>query len=146
MVKSNATNVEQYLAEISESRRFALLAIRETILENLPDGYVEVMNWGMITYEVPLDQSGKTYNGKPLMYVALASQKNHMSIHLCGIYCDNEQKKQLQSAYEKVGMKLEMGAACIRFRSLEKLCLPAIADAVAATPMKTFIASSKRSK
>ena len=41
----------------------------------------------MIAYEVPLAINPKTYNGKPLMYAALASQKNHMAIYLCSIYC-----------------------------------------------------------
>jgi hypothetical protein len=36
----------------------------------------------MITYEIPLERFGDTYNGKPLMYAALASQKNHMAIYL----------------------------------------------------------------
>jgi len=42
-------------------------------LENLSEGYEEVMNWGMITYQVPLETYPDTYNGKPLMYAALAS-------------------------------------------------------------------------
>ena len=32
------------------------------ILANLPDGYEEAMNWGMITYQVPLETYPDTYN------------------------------------------------------------------------------------
>jgi len=42
------------------------------------------MNWGMITYQVPLETYPNTYNGKPLAYAAVASQKNHMAVYLIG--------------------------------------------------------------
>ena len=70
-MQSDAKTVEEYLASLPEDRRAALEAVRGKILENLPDGYDEVMNWGMITYEVPLETCPDTYNGKPLMYAAL---------------------------------------------------------------------------
>ena len=59
------------------------------ILDNLPEGYEEAMNWGMITYQVPLETYPDTYNKQPLMYAALASQKNHMAVYLTGIYMDD---------------------------------------------------------
>jgi len=64
----------QYLAELPADRRTALEAVRAVVLENLPDGYEEVMNWGMITYEVPLETYPDTYNRQPLMFAALASE------------------------------------------------------------------------
>ena len=73
MVRSTATTVDEYLAELPDDRRDAIEEVRETILEHLPDGFVETMNWGMITYEVPLETFPDTYNGQPLMYAALAS-------------------------------------------------------------------------
>ena len=79
-MQSKANSVEQYLNELPEDRKESLSIVREAIVKNLPTGYVEVMNWGMITYEVPLETFPDTYNGKPLMYAALASQKNHMSV------------------------------------------------------------------
>ena len=51
---SKAITVEQYLDELSDDRKVSLAIVRQTIVENLPAGYNEVMNWGMITYEVPL--------------------------------------------------------------------------------------------
>ena len=80
-MQSKANTVKQYLNELPNDRKKAISIVRQTILENLPEGYDEVMNWGMITYEVPLETYPNTYNGKPLMYAALASQKNHMSIY-----------------------------------------------------------------
>ncbi|SVE36409.1 uncharacterized protein METZ01_LOCUS489263, partial [marine metagenome] len=55
MMKSKANNIEQYLNELPDHRKEAISIVKQTILESLPDGYDEVMNWGMITYEVPLE-------------------------------------------------------------------------------------------
>ena len=72
-MRSEATSVDEYLANLPEERRLAVETVRDTILTNLPDGYEEEMNWGMITYQVPLEVFPDTYNGQPLMYAALAS-------------------------------------------------------------------------
>lgn len=64
---SKAETVQQYLSELPDDRLAAIEAVREVILENLPDGFEEVMNWGMITYQVPLSRYPDTYNKKPLM-------------------------------------------------------------------------------
>ena len=83
-MRSEASSVEQYLKELPEDRRAAVAAVRQTILANLPAGYEEAMNWGMIGYQVPLSSYPDTYNDQPLMYAALASQKNHMAVYLAG--------------------------------------------------------------
>ncbi len=49
-MRSDATSVEEYLAELPNDRREVLEAVRGVILDNLPEGYEEVINWGMITY------------------------------------------------------------------------------------------------
>jgi hypothetical protein len=45
-MQSNAATVDQYLAELDEDRREAIQKVRQVILENLPEGYEEVMNEG----------------------------------------------------------------------------------------------------
>ncbi len=137
-MRSDSETVKDYLAALPDDRRKAISAVRDVILENLPDGYGETMNWGMISYEVPLETSGKTYNGKPLMYAALASQKNHMAIYLCGLYCIPEVKQRFLEAHEKSGRKLDMGAACIRFKKLEQLDLEAVGDVIASTTPEAY--------
>ena len=81
-MRSEAKTVDGYLAELPRDRREAISAVWRVIVENLPDGYEEAMNWGMITYQVPLSTYPETYNKQPLMYAALASQKNHMAVYL----------------------------------------------------------------
>ncbi len=72
-MRSNASTVEECLGELPKQRRAALEAVRQVILKNLPKGYEEAMNWGMIAYQVPLEIYADTYNKKPLMYAALAA-------------------------------------------------------------------------
>ena len=136
---SSATTVKQYLSELPADRREAVEALRAMVLKNLPEGYVEVMNWGMITYEIPLEVYPKTYNKEPLMYAALASQKNHIGVYLCGIYCYPELLKSFKAAYAKTGKKLDMGKSCIRGKKLEDFDLEAIAEVVRAVPLEQYL-------
>ena len=85
-MQSKATTVKEYLAELPPDRRAAISAVRKVILENLPEGYEEGMEYGMIGYFIPLKRYPVTYNGQPLGIAALASQKNYMSVYLMNVY------------------------------------------------------------
>ena len=143
-MRSEATTVEEYLAELSPERREIVEAVRTTILENLPAGYQEAMNWGMITYQVPLSIYPETYNGKPLMYVALASQKNYLSLYLTGVYIDNEARQAFEGAYRASGKRMDIGKSCVRFRKLDDLPLELIGQSVAAMEMDEFVERVKQ--
>ena len=138
-MQSDANTVEEYLASLCEDRRAALEAVRGKILENLPDGYDEVMNWGMIAYEVPLETCPDTYNGKPLMYAALGSQKNHMAVYLTGIYMDEGARDEIEARYRDTGKRMDIGKSCVRFRKLEDLPLPLIGEAIGQIPADEFV-------
>ena len=138
-MQSKANSVEQYLNELPEDRKESLSIVREAIVKNLPTGYVEVMNWGMITYEVPLETFPDTYNGKPLMYVALASQKNHMSVYLMGCYMSPEIRKKFENAYKQSGKKFDAGKSCIRFKKEEDLPLELIGKTIGSMSVEQFI-------
>ena len=88
MAKSNAATVQEYLDELPEDRRAVVAAVRDVVLRHLPKGYGENMNWGMISYEIPLERYPDTYNGQPLSYMALAAQKNHYALYLMCFYGD----------------------------------------------------------
>ncbi len=138
-MRSEAATVEDYLAELDPERKDALNKVRQTILDNLPAGYEEVMNWGMITYQVPLEVHPDTYNKKPLMYAALASQKNHMAVYLTGIYLDPGLQKDFEKKYRATGKRYDVGKSCVRFRKLEDLPLDLIAESIQALDMEEFI-------
>jgi hypothetical protein len=95
---SDATTVKAYLDSLPDDRRTALAKVRTVIRKNLPAGYVEAMNWGMIVYEVPLTTYPDTYNGQPLAIAGLASQKNHMAVYLMGIYGSDALRERFEAA------------------------------------------------
>ena len=138
-MQSDAVTVEVYLSELDDDRREAVSAVRQVILDNLPDGYEEIMQYGMISYVVPLDVLADTYNGQPLMYVALASQKQYMSLYLTNVYGDESVEKWFKERYLATGKKLNMGKSCVRFRKLDDLPLELVAEVVARTPIDEFV-------
>jgi hypothetical protein len=141
-MKSNAKTVTDYLKGLPKERKEAIQTVRKEILKKLPNGFKETMQYGMISYVVPL----KTYpigyleDGKtPLPYASLASQKNHMVIYLMSTYGDKELAKWFEKEYKKSGKKLNMGKSCVRFTKLENLAVDVIGKAIAKTSVKTFI-------
>ncbi len=138
-MRSEATTVEQYLAELPDDRRGAIETVRDVIVENLPTGYEEEMNWGMITYAVPLETYPDTYNGQPLMYAALASQKNHMAVYLSGVYADEGHREEFLDKYRETGKRLDMGKSCVRFRRIDDLPVELIGETIAAVDVGSFI-------
>ena len=138
-MRSDATTVDGYLKSLPEDRRSAIEEVRETILDNLPEGYREVMNWGMISYEVPLETQPATYNGKPLLFAALASQKNHMAVYLTSVYADEPNAAAFKAAYRATGKRLDMGKSCVRFKRIDDLPLELIGEVIKSTSVRDFI-------
>lgn len=139
MVKSTALTPASYLASLSPDRRKVIAAVRRVIKRHLPKGYVETMNWGMLSYEIPLKRYPDTYNKQPLMYLALAAQKNNYALYLAGAASDKALMTKLTAAYKAAGRKLDMGKGCLRFRDLEELPLDLVAEIVASTPVERRI-------
>lgn len=142
-MQSKALTIEKYLEEMPPDRRQAIGKVRQTILDNLPEGYEEVMNWGMITYQVPLEIYPDTYNKKPLMYAALANQKNHMAVYLTGIYMDEDLNQDFEDKYRATGKRYDVGKSCVRFRKLDDLPLKLIGESIQAISMEDFIRQAK---
>lgn len=143
---SKAKTVAEYLGELPAERRAAIETVRKVILEHLPEGYEEAMNWGMITYQVPLETYPKTYNGQPLMLAALASQKNHMTVYLTGIYADESARQAFETAYRATGKRYDVGKSCVRFRKLDDLPLELVGESIAALSVEQFIALVETAK
>ena len=138
-MQSTAQTVEDYLAELPPERRHAMGEVRKAILNSLPDGFEEIMDFGMIDYVIPLATYPNTYNGHPLQYAALASQKNHMSLYLMCIYAHQDSRAWFMDELEKRGKKLSIGKACIRFKKLEDLPLDLVGEAIAHGSVKGYV-------
>jgi uncharacterized protein DUF1801 len=145
-MRTAATSVAGYLAELSPERRKAISAVRNVIRKNLPKGYTEAVNFGMINYAVPLSRLPSTYNGQPLCYAALAAQKNYCAVYLMRVYGDPKQAAWLKGEFRKAGKKLDMGKSCIRFRTAEDLPLDAIGSVIASTPMEQYVEIYEQSR
>lgn len=146
MARSDAATPEQYLAELPDDRRATLAAVRDLVNDNLPDGFRESMEFGMIAWGIPLERYPDTYNGRPLGYIALAAQKNYNALHLMGVYGRPEAEDRLRQAFDDAGKKMDMGKSCLRFRSLDDLPLDAIADLVASTSPDEMIAHYEQAR
>jgi uncharacterized protein YdhG (YjbR/CyaY superfamily) len=140
MASSPASTVEQYLAELPAERSAVIAVVRDVVLEHLPEGYEETMNWGMITYEIPLARYPTTYNKQPLSYAALAAQKNYYALYLPGADLDPEGTERLREGFARAGKKLDMGKSCVRFKTLDDLPLDVIGAAVAEVTPEDYIA------
>lgn len=140
MVGSPTKTVEDYLAQLPPERCTVVSAVRDLVNTHLPPGYVETMNWGMISWEIPLARYPDTYNGQPLMFAALAAQKNHYGLYLTCVYIDPAREAALREGFASAGRKLDMGKSCLRFKRLDDLPLPVIAGIVASTPVDDYIA------
>lgn len=145
-MQSDAATVKDYVASLPDDRRKAIAKVRATIRKNLPKGYREEMRWGMISYEVPLSIEPDTYNGKPLMYAALASQKNHMAVYLTGVYADPATRGDFEAAYRETGKRMDMGKSCVRFKKLEDLPVELVGEAIARFEVDEFVALVDRAR
>ena len=146
MVKSKASTVEEYISELPEERINDIKAVRILIIENLPKGYVETMQYGMITYVIPIDRYPNTYNGLPLGYISLASQKNYMALYLMNVYSNKEIESNFKDRYIASGNKLDMGKSCVRFKKLKDLPLDLIGETIAMTSVDDFISVYEKSR
>lgn len=142
MVASSAKTVKEYLDGLSPERRKEIEAVRKIIIKNLPKGYEEGISYGMLGYCVPLSLYPKGYLGKkdvPLPYACLASQKHYMALYLNNVYGDKATDEWFRKTYKASGKKLDMGKSCVRFKSADDLPLEVIGQAIAKTPVQTYI-------
>src|SRR3954454_14082158 len=133
MATSTAATVAEYLDSLPAERKASLEVVRKVILENLPAGYQEGIQYGLISYFIPLERYPVTYNKQPLSCVALASQKNHMALYLMCVYGSPDVRARFETEYQQSGKRLDMGKSCLRFKRADDLPLDLIGKTVAAT-------------
>mgnify|MGYP000312492721 CR=1 FL=1 len=124
-MQSKAETPDQYIIELPEDRREPMQKLRETIKKNLPKGFEETMQYGMISYVVPHSIYPEGYHCKPtdaLPFLSIASQKNHIAFYHMGIYSDPNLYAWFTAAYPKhTSNKLDMGKSCIRFKNAKNI-------------------------
>lgn len=149
-MRSDSTTVSAYLASLPADRRAAVSALREVIRANLPKGYEEGMQYGMIGYHVPhrLYPAGyHTDPRQPVPFAALASQKNNLALYLMGLYCgcvepgtgETAEASWFREAWRATGKRLDMGKSCVRFRRVEDVPLEVVGEAIRRVPVALLL-------
>jgi uncharacterized protein YdhG (YjbR/CyaY superfamily) len=124
-MQSNAATPQEYVDALPKERGVIVQKLRDEISENLPEGFSEEMNYGMIGYVVPhaLYPAGYHVNPKlPLPFMYIANQKHFIAVYHMGIYVEPRVGKWFAKEYEKLAIgKLDMGKSCIRFKKLDTI-------------------------
>ena len=120
-MQSRAITPEAHIAEMSEERQQALNKLRSVIKKNLPKGFQEEMNYGMIGNVVPHSKYPADYHcdpKQPLPFMNIASQKNFIAVYHMGMYANPSLLKWFTGAHAKASpKKLDMGKSCIRYKN-----------------------------
>lgn len=113
MIKpAKASTPEEYLAQIDEPRRSEMVKLHGLIAKAIPSMkpciYAGMIGYGMYHFKYASGREGDW----PI--VALASQKNYISVYVCASddegYCAERRKSELPKA--------SIGKSCIRFKKL----------------------------
>ncbi|MBI1291533.1 DUF1801 domain-containing protein [bacterium] len=152
-MRSNATTVEAYLAELLPERRSALETVRGVILANMDPALEEGIQYAMIGYYVPHRVYPAGYHcdpRQPLPFAGLASRKNYMTLSLFCLYAHgddgNELVRWFRDAWEGTGRNLDMGKACVRFKRISDVPLDVVAEAFRRVRASEFIAMYEASR
>jgi uncharacterized protein YdhG (YjbR/CyaY superfamily) len=120
-----ADSPEEYIDQLPEDRKEAISQLRKVILDNLPEGFVETMSYGMIGYVVPHSIYPQGYHCDPklpLPFMNIASQKNYIAVYHMGMYGDKKLFDWFADEYTKrTKSKPDMGKSCIRFKKFDKI-------------------------
>lgn len=124
-MKIEATSVGDYINQLPPERKEAIIKLREVILKNLPHGFVEEINYGMIGYVVPhsIYPSGYHCDPKlPLPFMNIANQKNFIGFYHMGIYSQPELHDWFINTWPNhSSQKLDMGKSCVRLKKIDEI-------------------------
>lgn len=133
-MKIEANSVDEYFENVPEERKPYLLKLRKLVLENIPKGFVEELNYGMPGYVVPHSLFPEGYHCDPklpLPFLNIANQKNFIGFYHMGIYGDKKLHEWFTAEYPKhCKYKLDMGKSCIRFKRMDDIPYELLTDLV----------------
>ena len=85
------STVKEYINSLPEERKQVIEHVLKTLKDNLPNGFEEVISYGMPGYVVPHSIYPDGYHcnpSLPLPFIGLASQKNFVALYHMGIYAN----------------------------------------------------------
>ena len=148
-MRIQAETVQEYLNALPEERKNVLLKLRKVILENLPEGFAETIQYHMPSFVVPHELYPAGYHcnpADPLPFISIASQKHYVAIYHMGIYADKGLLEWFQSEYpEHSERKLDMGKSCIRFKNPDHIPYELIGELISKMSVADWIEIYERS-
>lgn len=133
----------EYLEQLPDDRKGPVSTLRKTILDNLPEGFEEGLNYKMLGYFVPLTAYPDGYHCNPKLpvpFVNVASQKNFVALYHMGLYAKKELLDWFVAEYPKHSKyKLDMGKSCIRFKKVEAIPYELIAELIGKMSMEEWL-------
>lgn len=114
---------EQYLECLPAERRSEVDKVWRVVRNNMPEGFTEEIGPKFISFKADAD-----------WYVALASQKNYISLYLMPVYVFPELKAKLDAAVKN----LKCGKSCINFKKAEDLPLDTVGEIIAANDAEAY--------
>jgi len=141
--KIKSSTVDKYLENLESSKKEAFQTLRETIVRNIPEGFHEEINYGMVGYVVPhsIYPAGYHCDTKlPLPFLAIAAQKNFIAVYHMGIYMNPELLEWFVAEFPKHSKsKLDMGKSCMRFKKPQDIPFELIAELVKKMTVNNWI-------
>lgn len=122
-MKEQTLSFKQYLAGLPPERKSEVEKVWRLVRENIPRGYVEEIGPKFLSFKA-----------NDNLYIALANQKNYISLYLMPLYIFPELKAKLDSS----GKKLKCGKSCINFKRADELPLEVVGEIVGATDVEAY--------
>lgn len=120
-----AKSDDEYIAMLNDERREIIETLDKLIKDTVPSQKrwfaYNMLGYGKFEYTDYKKQKGEW----PV--IALASQKNYVSLYVCAIHPD-EKDKYIAEVYDKKLGKVSVGKSCIRFKKLEDLNLDVVRE------------------
>lgn len=141
--------VDEYIQSLPDDRKQIISDMRKVILKNLPKGFEETMQYGMISYVVPhkIYPSGYHCNPKDaLPFIGLASQKNHIALYHMAVYQGALHDWFLGAWKKATDKKIDMGKSCIRFKKAGDVPLKLIGELSAKVTPEEWIDIYEKTK
>jgi len=142
-MQSKATTPQEYIDTLPDDRKKAITELRKVILENIPEGFSEVIGYGMLGYAVPhsLYPDGYHCDPKlPLPFMGMASQKNFIAVYHMGVYSSKKLLDWFVNEYPKhTKAKLDMGKSCMRFKKPDQIPFKLIGELASKITVQEWI-------
>lgn len=122
---ANAATPQEYIDALPEDRKAVINRLRDVIRQNLPDGFLETISYGMLGYVIPHSRYPAGYHVDPrlpLPFLSIASQKNFVAVYHMGMYMNPVLLDWFTNEYPNHSKtRLDMGKSCIRFKKPDQI-------------------------